>query len=64
MTDYPTNSEENRIKAADLYTRARELEMQRDYDGAIDCYVQSLRLYDDPQAKAAYFKLLAMIGPM
>jgi len=64
MTDYPTNSEENRIKAAELYAQACELEAQRDYDGAINSYMQSLRLYDDPLVKAAYFKLLATIGPL
>jgi tetratricopeptide (TPR) repeat protein len=62
--NYPTNSEENRAKAATFYLQARELEAQRDYDGAIKSYVKSLRLYDDPLVKAAYFKLLATIGPM
>jgi tetratricopeptide (TPR) repeat protein len=64
MTKYSTNSEENRTKAATLYVQARELEAQRDYDGAIKSYVKSLRLYDDLLVKAAYFKLLATIGPM
>jgi hypothetical protein len=64
MTDHPTSSEENRLKAAELYETARKLEAERDYKGARKSYEQSLRLCDDPQVKAAYFKLLATIGPM
>lgn len=63
MTKRSKNSEKNRAKAAELYERALKLEAQRDYNGAIESYVQSLELYEDPVVEAAYFKLLSMVGP-
>ncbi len=64
MTNQPSNSEENRIKAAELYAAACELEARGDYQSAMKSYEQSLELYDDPLVEAAYFKLLSAIGPM
>jgi hypothetical protein len=63
MTDPATNSEENRIKAAELYEEGRKLEAQQDYIGAMKSYEQSLNLYEDPLVETAYFKMLATIGP-
>jgi len=64
MTDHQTGSEEDRIKAAELYEAGLKLEAQRDYRGAITCYDQSLRLYEDELVKDAYFRMLATIGPV
>ena len=63
MTDYLKRFEQDRVKAAEHYAEARKLEAQRNYDGAIKSYEQSLQFYDDEIVKAAYFKLLATIGP-
>ena len=64
MTDQPVHSEEDRIRAAELYAEARKLEAQRDYDGAIRSYAQSLQLCEDPLVEAAYLKLLSTVGPL
>lgn len=64
MTDGQTGSEEYRIKAAELYEEGLKLEEQRKYRGALKCYEQSLRLYEDELVKDAYFRMLATIGPM
>jgi hypothetical protein len=59
-----TASDQDRRKAAELYERARELEMQRDYFGARQLYEQSLQLNEDEKVTEAYLRLLATIGPM
>lgn len=64
MIDDPASSEENRGKAADLYAEGCRLEALRDYAGALKCCEESLRLCDDEAVRAAYFKLLATIGPL
>jgi tetratricopeptide (TPR) repeat protein len=64
MTDQPTNSEADRAKAKEFYDMARKMEKQRDYEAAREYYRQSLALYEDETVKAAYFNLLATIGPM
>ncbi len=64
MTDRQNSFEEDRIKAAELYAVARKLEVERDYDGAIRNYEQSLQLYEEEEVKTAYFELLATIGPL
>jgi hypothetical protein len=56
MTDQPT--------AAELYAEGRELEAQYDYYGALKKYKQSLQLYNDEVVEAAYYKMLATIGPL
>ena len=64
MVNQPTNSEADRAKAKELYAMARKMEEQRDYEAAREYYRQSLALYEDEIVKAAYFNLLATIGPM
>lgn len=64
MTDQPTNSEADRAKAKQFYDMARKMEKQRDYEAAREYYRQSLAFYEDETVKAAYFNLLATIGPM
>jgi tetratricopeptide (TPR) repeat protein len=62
MNNQPA-SEEKRKKAAELYAEALEREAQGDYEGAIESYRQSLQLYEDETVKAAFFKLVATVGP-
>lgn len=63
-SNQPANSEADRVKAMELYSVARTLEEQRDYETAIEYYRQSLALHEDETVRAAYFNLLATIGPM
>ena len=63
-SNQPTNSEADRVRAMELYSMALELEKQRNYEDAMEYYRQSLALYEDETVRAAYFNLLATIGPM
>lgn len=63
MANQPAERDEDRVKAAELYVAAQELEARGDYEAAIERYEDSLRLRDDPAVEAALFKLLATIGP-
>jgi len=58
-----SESHEDRERAAELYRKARELELRQDYAEARKCYEQSLRLHEDEIVRTAYLKLLASIGP-
>ena len=59
-----SGQEEDRVKAAELFTLARKLEAQRDYRRAREHYEESLRLREDETVRATYLKLLAIIGPL
>lgn len=63
MNDQPATTRAEHIKAAGLYEKGRKLVLQRDYDGAIRCYRESLALHEDETVKAEYFDLLATRGP-
>ena len=56
--------EQDRVRAAELFVLARELEAQRDYQRARESYEESLRLCEDETVRATYLKLLAIIGPL
>lgn len=58
------DAEPDRIKAAELFSRARKLEKQRDYVGARKHYEQSLQLHEDDEVRNAYLRLLSALGPM
>lgn len=64
MGDLPTNDEEDRRKAAELYASAKELEARGNYAEAVKAYEQSLDLHNDESVMAAYLKALSAIGPM
>lgn len=55
---------ENRERARELAAMARQFEKQGDYQTAREHYRKSLALYEDQEVKAAYFTLLATMGPM
>ncbi len=63
-SNQPVNTEADRVKAMELYSMALRLEEQRDYETAMEYYRQSLALHEDETVRAAYFNLLATIGPM
>ncbi len=63
-SNQPVNTEADRVKAMKLYSMALRLEEQRDYETAMEYYRQSLALHEDETVRAAYFNLLATIGPM
>lgn len=64
MDEPSANSEQDRLRAAELAAAARHLAMEGDYTGALEKYEQSIRLHDDESVRQAYFKLLAMVGPL
>jgi hypothetical protein len=59
-----SDTERDRIKAAELFSQARKLEKQRDYTGAQKLYKKSLQLHEDDEVRNAYLKLLSALGPM
>ncbi|MCD4848207.1 MAG: hypothetical protein K8R76_08455, partial [Candidatus Aegiribacteria sp.] len=63
-SEEPNNSDADQVKAMEFYSMARKLEEQRDYETALEYYRQSLVLYEDETVRAAYFNLLATIGPL
>ncbi len=63
MTNTPESSERDPGRAAELYALAQEQEARREYDGALKSYAASLRLCDDEKVRAAYFRLMAIVGP-
>lgn len=56
--------EKDRERAAELYRQGLALHEQGEYRRARLYYERSLRLVEDEEVRAAYFKLLSAIGPM
>jgi hypothetical protein len=57
-------SDADRQRAAELYAQARRLHEEKDYYAARERYQESLRLYEDPEVREAYTRLMATIGPL
>jgi hypothetical protein len=57
-------SDADRERAAELYAQARRLHQEKDYYAARERYQESLRLHEDEEAREAYMRLMATIGPM
>jgi hypothetical protein len=51
-------------RALELYAEARRLEALAQYHVARKRFEESLALHEDAEVRAAYLRLLSMIGPM